>query len=64
MSYSHADMMYPGEDEYGAYSSGNLFYVTNNIAPIYPLYIRDADGKILKDANGYTMYDYGDAKVN
>ena len=64
MSYSHADMMYPGEDEYGAYSSGNLFYVTNNIAPIYPLYIRDADGKIMKDANGYTMYDYGDAKVN
>lgn len=64
MSYSHADMMYPGEDDYGAYSSGNLFYVTNNIAPIYPLYIRDADGKILKDANGYTMYDYGDAKVN
>ncbi len=64
MSYSHADMMYPEEDEYGAYSSGNLFYVTNNIAPIYPLYIRDADGKILKDANGYTMYDYGDAKVN
>lgn len=64
MSYSHADMMYPGEDEYGVYSSGNLFYVTNNIAPIYPLYIRDADGKIMKDANGYTMYDYGDAKVN
>ena len=61
MSYSHADMQYPEEDEYGSYSSGNLFYVSNNIAPIYPLYIRDADGKIMKDANGYTMYDYGDA---
>lgn len=64
MSYSHADMQYPEEDEYGSYSSGNLFYVSNNIAPIYPLYIRDAEGKIMKDANGYTMYDYGDAKVN
>ena len=64
MSYSHADMQYPEEDEYGNYSSGNLFYVSNNIAPIYPLYIRDAEGKIMKDANGYTMYDYGDAKVN
>ena len=64
MSYSHADMQYPEEDEYGSYSSGNLFYVSNNIAPIYPLYIRDAQGKIMKDANGYTMYDYGDATVN
>ena len=64
MSYSHADMMYPEEDEYGSYSSGNLFYVTNNIAPIYPLYIRDAEGKIMIDKNGYTMYDYGDATVN
>ena len=61
MSYSHADMQYPEEDEYGSYSSGNLFYVSNNMAPIYPLYIRDAQGNVLKDANGYTMYDYGDA---
>ena len=64
MGYSHADMMYPEEDEYGNYSSGNLFYVSNNIAPIYPLYIRDGEGNIMKDANGYTMYDYGDATVN
>ena len=64
MSYSHADMQYPEEDEYGSYSSGNLFYVSNNVAPIYPLYIRDGEGKIKIDDNGYTMYDYGDAKVN
>ena len=64
MSYSHADMQYPEEDEYGSYSSGNLFYISNNIAPIYPLYIRDDQGNIMKDANGYTMYDYGDATIN
>ena len=64
MSYSHADMQYPEEDEYGRYSSGNLFYVSNNVAPIYPLYIRDGQGKIMIDNNGYTMYDYGDATVN
>ncbi len=64
MSYSHADMRYPQEDEYGAYSSANIFYVADNIAPIYPLYIRDASGKIMKDANGFTMYDYGDGKTN
>lgn len=64
MSYSYAAMQYPEEDEYGSYSSGNLFYVSNNIAPIYPLYIRDGQGNIMKDGNGYTMYDYGDATVN
>ncbi len=64
MSYSHADMQYPEEDEYGSYSSGNLFYVSNNIAPIYPIYIRDGQGNIMIDGNGYTMYDYGDATIN
>ncbi len=64
MSYSHADQKYPGESEYGEFSSGNLFYVSNNMAPIYPLYIRDAEGNILIDDNGYTVYDFGDAKIN
>lgn len=64
MSYSHADMRYPQEDEYGAYSSANIFYVADNVAPIYPLYIRDGNGSIMKDANGFTMYDYGDGKTN
>lgn len=64
MGYSHADMQYPEEDEYGSYSSGNLFYVSNFMAPIYPLYIRDAEGNIMKDGNGYTMYDFGDATIN
>lgn len=63
LSYSHADQKYPGETEYGSYSSGNIFYVANNMAPIYPLYVRNADGSIAKDSNGYTMYDYGDGKV-
>jgi len=64
LSYSHADMKYPNEDEYGNFSSANIFYVSDNIAPIYPLYIRDGEGNIMKDANGFTMYDYGDAKTN
>jgi len=64
MSYSHSDQSYPADDEYGDPSSGNLFYVANNMAPIYPFYIRDAEGKVMQDANGFTMYDYGDGKVN
>ena len=64
MSYSHADMKYPEESEQGRSSSGNIFYVSDNIAPIYPLYIRDGQGNIMKDANGITMYDFGDGKTN
>lgn len=35
------------------------FSVCHNIAPIYPLFIRDANGNILTDADG-SRYDYGD----
>ena len=41
-------------------SSGNLFYITNNMGPIYPLYVRtlDADGNPqIKVDNGITIYD-------
>ena len=60
MSYSNAKQHYP-DDQTDSGSSGNLFYVANFMAPIYPLYIRDAEGNIMIDRNGFTMYDYGDA---
>ena len=60
MAYAHSDQHYP-DDQTNSGSSGNLFYVSNFMAPIYPLYIRDAEGNIMKDHNGFTMYDYGDA---
>ena len=37
-------------------SSANVFYITNNIGPIYPLYVRDADGDIMY-SNGMKVYD-------
>ena len=55
VSYSHSDAVSASYDgDYG--SSGNVFYITNNIAPIYPLYVRDADGNIMYE-NGYKVYD-------
>ena len=55
MSYSHSDSQTPSySDTYG--SSGNIFYITNNMGPIYPLYVRDADGKIMYE-NGLPVYD-------
>lgn len=44
-------------------NSNNMFSNVNEVAPIYPIYIRDANGKILYDANG-KIYDYGDGTYN
>ena len=55
MSYSHSDSQIASySSSFG--SSGNIFYITNNIGPIYPLYVRDAEGNIMY-ANGYPLYD-------
>ena len=62
-SYANVKSRYPDEQTKTG-SSMNLFYITNNIAPIYPLYIRNADGSIKQDSRGYTMYDYGNGMYN
>ena len=37
----------------------NIFEVANQIAPIYPLFVRDGMGRIMVDKYGYQVYDYG-----
>lgn len=55
ISYAHSDSETASySDTYG--SSGNVFYVTNMMGPIYPLYVRDASGQILME-NGMKVYD-------
>ena len=47
----------------GSSTTGNIFMV-KDMAPIYPLYIRDAAGNILQDSKtGLAMYDWGDGTV-
>ncbi len=60
-NYTHYDMNnVSGDGDAG--SSGNMFSMTR-IAPIYPLYIRDAQGNILKhEASGIQAFDYGDPR--
>ena len=54
MSLSHTDSQSADwSDSYG--SSGNMFYITNNIAPIYPLYVRKLD----ENGNPYILTDSG-----
>ena len=44
-------------------STGNIWAFTSQLAPIYPLWIRNGDGSIKKDSNGFEMMDYG-SKLN
>ena len=40
-------------------SSGNVWAYATQMAPIYPGYLRNADGSIMLDENGFQMMDYG-----
>lgn len=43
--------------------SGSIFWFIDNMPSIYPLYLRDADGKIVKDEyRGGNQYDYGEGR--
>ena len=59
LSFTHADFEQPDYTTSNWASSGNLFYLVNNMAPIYPLYVRNADGSIAHDDNGLVKYDSG-----
>ena len=60
VNYNYSKSYYPG-DQTSSASSGNAFMIANWIAPIYPMYVRDADGNIMTN-QGRKVYDYGDGK--
>ncbi len=51
LSYTHSDQNNVGDGD-------NLFVMISELAPIYPLYLRDEYGNIMTDENG-RVYDYG-----
>ncbi len=54
---------YPDEqDRDGTNSSGSAFGIANFIAPVYPLYVRDADTEAIILNKGRKTYDYGDGE--
>ncbi len=40
-------------------STGNVWAFTSQMAPIYPAYLRNPDGSVMVDNNGFGMMDYG-----
>ena len=65
MSYNHYEQNYLRTDEEGSAGSAGNAFAFNNIAPIYPIFNRDAAGNVIYDHNAHIYsYDYGDGSVN
>lgn len=60
-NYVYTNSGYPsGQTSGSSNSTTNAFAVAYQMAPIYPIYVRDAQGNIMYDPNkGYAIYDYG-----
>lgn len=43
-------------------STANVWAFTTQMAPIYPCYVRNADGSIMVDGNGIKVMDYGNGE--
>lgn len=62
MSYTYSASKYPS-DQTASGSSGNAFNMANTLAPVLPMYVRNADGSIKIDERfNRPVYDYGDGK--
>ncbi len=61
MQYAYTKSNYPGDQTNDASgSSGNVFYFINSLGPVYPVYVRDAQGNIMYNSSyGNPIYDYG-----
>lgn len=63
IAYTYQNSAYPGDQTLDASTStGNAFNLANNIASIYPFYIRLADTKqiAINSTYGHKIYDYGE----
>jgi TonB-linked SusC/RagA family outer membrane protein len=58
MSYARFDSNSLGNNG-ASTSTANVWAFTTQMAPIYPAYVRNADGSIMFDGNGIGMMDYG-----
>ena len=57
-SYTHFDWL-SGNSNEGASDGGNVFATAVRTAPIYPIYVRDANKKHIYDDWGFPIYDTG-----
>ena len=58
LGYARTDMKQFNNREENNYS--NIFMFSQSIAPIYPIYLYDANGDVMLDQKGNARYDFGD----
>ncbi len=60
ISYTYVNSQYPG-NQTDAGHTGNAFVYANEMAPVYPMYVRDEKGQIVYNTTyNRPIYDYGD----
>lgn len=65
IAYTYVNSQYPGDQvsSSSGYSSSNAFLIANWMAPVYPMYVRDAEGKIMYNSTfNRPIFDYGDGQ--
>lgn len=63
LNYTYTNSGYPDGQVDNSSGSDNLFYIAGSIAPIYPMFVRDAEGNLMRNEfYGLPIYDYGDGK--
>ncbi|MCM1032504.1 MAG: TonB-dependent receptor [Odoribacter sp.] len=62
MMYTYYDTGNPDDQGNDGATTVNTFYFINGIAPVYPYFVRSADGQILRDKElgNKPVYDFGD----
>ena len=63
MSYTNYNFNSLGNDGNDS-STANIWAYVSQMAPVYPLYVRNADGSIYKDANGIEVMDHGNGVLD
>lgn len=56
LNYSYTDS---NSSQYSSTQTGNAWYTAQFMAPIYPVYLKDDNGRDVLDENGERQYDYG-----
>ena len=64
MNYTRFEWNGASSANEGDGSTADVFSSVANLAPIYPVYIRDEHGNIMKDKYGWDLYDTGDGRDN
>ncbi len=61
LNYIYSNSGYPASQTSSSYnSSSNAFAVVNELAPVFPIYVRDAEGRVMyNEYYGKPLYDFG-----